>query len=112
MREHRTWRRLARAILTALLGLALGASLCSCGDGGMDSRQAQEQGSGQLAAAAAQEDLSFSARVEYGRLETDLRLVRREGDWEVQVVNPEALRDMAFWFHQDRLTVRYKGAVL
>lgn len=35
MREHRTWRRLARAILTALLGLALGASLCSCGDGGM-----------------------------------------------------------------------------
>lgn len=24
-------------------------------------------------------------------------------------MNPEALRDMAFWFHQDRLTVRYKG---
>ena len=78
--------------------------LCACNAKEVEEHKARETAEKKMAS-----DFVTNASVHYGELDAEIRLSREDGVCEINMINPESLRDFTFLLKEDVLTLRYKG---
>lgn len=78
--------------------------LCAC-----NTKEIEEHKAREIAETRAASDFVTDASVHYGELDAEIRLSREDGVCEINMINPESLRDFTFLLKEDVFTLRYKG---